>query len=479
MRRRFAASLALILLAACATSHAPRSALRESPQGAPGAAQIFLWKVTPSDGSAGTLYLQGAVHVERGAHPRLDRAALAALEGADEAVVEVELTPEVIAEVAQVTQARGMLPEGELLSGRLSAETWGLVVARCEALGLSAGMFERMSPWMVAATLPILELKLSGYGEEAGVDRFVARRARELGKPVRSLETAAFQVDLFAGLTPELQERMLRDGLREGDFSQQIEALFGAYRAGDVAAMEAATFQDLKAHPEYAELYERIYFSRNSTMAEKLGAMLREQKRFFVAVGAAHLIGDQGLVAHFERSGHRVERVAPLGVAEVGRAEQPWVPVVDEAVGFRFELPAPPQVQSMPTGPGVEAATSYVLDQTILAFAVAAAPLPELPEGFDPRMLVDMAANGAAAQSGGTVESLEDATFAGAPARHLRYTIPGGRAESYLAIRDGALFVAGVVYVGKSRVEDPREAQARRFFESFSFDAGAAPAAAP
>ena len=471
MRRRLAALLALALLAACATTRPAPPDPQPSAPGVPGAAPIFLWKVSPADGTPGTLYLQGAVHLDRGPGPRIDRAALAALEGADEAVVEIEPTPEMLRRIAELMQEKGLLPPGESLSGQLSPELGTLLDARCEKLGLPPALFQKMRPWLAALTLPVLELKLDGFRDDAGVDRFVAERARELGKPVRSLETADFQIELFAGLPPLMQERLLRDGLRESALGPELKAVFEAWRAGDVAALEAAVFVGMKEHPEYAELYERMYFARNRTMAEALREMLAEGQSFFVSVGAGHLVGDRGLVSLLEKAGYRVERVAPLGVAEeLLRAEKPWVPVIDDARGLRFELPAAPLVQEEAN------AQVYILDQTTLALAVTVVPTPPMPKGFDPKPLIDaIAQNVVGSQPGGVVESSEEVFFAGATVRHVRFTFTGGRGEHYVFARNHALFVLAAVQIGKATGEDSRPATAKRFFDGFSFMPAAAP----
>ena len=65
-------------------------------------------------------------------------------------------------------------------------------------------------------------------------------------------------------------------------------------------------------YPEVAEhyrvLHRRVVENRSIVMAHRLFMPLREGGNF-VAVGANHLYGEEGMLALIEKQGYRVERV--------------------------------------------------------------------------------------------------------------------------------------------------------------------------
>ena len=62
---------------------------------------------------------------------------------------------------------------------------------------------------------------------------------------------------------------------------------------------------ELAAHPEYRDLHKRMFDDRNLRMTDRIVEMQQAGGRYFVVVGAGHLVGDQGIVAMLERRGQR------------------------------------------------------------------------------------------------------------------------------------------------------------------------------
>jgi len=96
---------------------------------------------------------------------------------------------------------------------------------------------------------------------------------------------------------------MLRESVESADSEQsQIKSIATAWRAGDVPAMERLALSDMKDAPE---VYEMLLVSRNRRWVPKVEACM-QTNRCFVVVGAAHLIGPDGLVSLLQQRGYAV-----------------------------------------------------------------------------------------------------------------------------------------------------------------------------
>jgi hypothetical protein len=138
-----------------------------------------------------------------------------------------------------------------------------------------------------------------------GVDR--AMIGDFTGRPVRELEGLRGQLSIFDRL-PEPQQRvMLASVVRESENTRRDpERLQRAWLAGDAATIEAATREGFLADPL---LREALLTARNRRWAEALAPMLEQPPRPLIAVGAAHLVGPDGLVALLKARGYRLRRI--------------------------------------------------------------------------------------------------------------------------------------------------------------------------
>ena len=69
---------------------------------------------------------------------------------------------------------------------------------------------------------------------------------------------------------------------------------------------ERIVLDDVKGDPI---MYERLLVNRNRNWLPTLDALLNRKGRAFVVVGAAHLVGRDGLLAMFKAKGYKVEQL--------------------------------------------------------------------------------------------------------------------------------------------------------------------------
>ncbi len=79
-----------------------------------------------------------------------------------------------------------------------------------------------------------------------------------------------------------------------------------AWKTGDLSALEKSSGAGLLADPE---LRAALLTSRNEAWMSHLLPILDRSERPLIAVGAAHLLGEDGLPALLAREGYTVRRV--------------------------------------------------------------------------------------------------------------------------------------------------------------------------
>ncbi|MCU1382967.1 MAG: hypothetical protein JWL71_1664 [Acidobacteria bacterium] len=267
-------------------------------------AKTFTWKAT---GKGGTIYLMGSIHLMPASFYPLDPALEAAFKDSDLLVEEVDLA-EMLDPMAQMAMlTRGMLPSNQSLDTLLSPATLALVKKATGEMGAAGGPLMRFKPWMLAIALQGMELAKSGFDPSLGLDQHFYDQAKDAGKAVQGLETVEFQISRFDGMTMEQQDRFLAETLKElATETATVGKLGDAWKTGDVAAVERVALTDLKSDPV---MYQRLLVERNKNWMPKIEALFARRGRALVIVGAAHLIGPDGLLAMLKAKGYTVEQL--------------------------------------------------------------------------------------------------------------------------------------------------------------------------
>lgn len=279
------ASLLLLVLALLACSPRPQPA------------EPALWRVEDAQGRVGWLF--GTIHSSPVPLDWRTPAVRAAFDEAGAIMVEVgNLADEaqVSATFARLARGAGQPP----LSSRLPPQDRPALAALLQRAGYRDGDFTAMDTW--AAALTLARAGGSESGARNGVDRAVVALAGR--RPVLELEGAEHQLGLFDTLPETEQRDLLAAVVREA--ARPDTDLSAAWRRGDMAALERETRTGLLADPELREV---LFTGRNRAWTLRIAAALREGRRPFVAVGAAHMAGPDGLPAMLESQGFKVTRV--------------------------------------------------------------------------------------------------------------------------------------------------------------------------
>jgi uncharacterized protein YbaP (TraB family) len=269
--------------------------------------KLFLWKASSPTTE---VYLFGSIHLGKKEFYPLAKEIEAAFERSKYLVLEADETKLDVAKVQQLALEHGIYGPPDSLSKHASPETMKALGSVCESLGLPAASAEQMKPWLLSLTLSSLALVKQGYSPELGIDRHFSQAAKEKGKEILELESMEYQIKLLSGLSEKLQLKFLEMTVEEAEGAKErMEKIVGAWSKGDAALLEDEMLKKRAGkNAGQAEFQAKIIDERNVAMAKKIGEYLKTKDVHFVVVGAAHLIGEKGVVRLLEKDGFKVEQ---------------------------------------------------------------------------------------------------------------------------------------------------------------------------
>lgn len=270
----------------------------------------LFWKIE-KQGLASS-YLLGTMHVTDPAVLKMPLGAPYALSKAKVVVIESdEILDEKKAMAGMLTKPQlTMMTDGKTIQDYLSPDDRAKLESALKERGIPLAAVSRMQPWMISSFLALPNCELTRKAKGAVfLDKKIATEAVENGIPVKGLETLQEQLAAMASIPAEFHIKSLVEMVSLGSKMDDVTATMrDLYLSGDIGMtmpMLKWVSPDGSDGEGYAEFEERIVRQRNHTMADRAEPILNSGGAF-MAVGALHLVGDEGLVALLRKKGFTV-----------------------------------------------------------------------------------------------------------------------------------------------------------------------------
>lgn len=292
-------------------SDAQRRELDAAANAMPYGTGLF-WQADKGDAS---LTLIGTMHLYDPRHDRLmdrigDRVAAADL-------LLVEMTPDEERKMrrAMVTDpSLVFITDGPTLPERLSDDLWSELADAARARQMPTMLAAKSQPWFLSMSLAVPPCAMDDLvAGRRGLDHMVMDAAQEADVPMRSLEEWTTLPDHFRAIPVADQIDMLRLTLLEpGLQSEAFVAMLDSYFAGRVAEIREMSrlstalldTGDRSAALEGWRLTEELLLdARNRAWLPRITEAAGPAANIIVAVGAAHLPGEEGLLRLLEHDG--------------------------------------------------------------------------------------------------------------------------------------------------------------------------------
>jgi len=263
-----------------------------------------VWRVT--DGES-TVYLGGTVHLLRPEDYPLPEEFDQAYEGSSELFFETDISSmndlSVQAQMLQQLTYR----DGRTLKDVLDKEAYAALETYTAEVGMPPMMLEQFKPGMIISALQVLEFQRMGFTPQ-GADAFFNTQALIDGKSIGALETLDEQIGYLAAMGEGNESEFIMMSLEELDSTAKlIDEMIGAWRAGDSEALRTLFVDDmLRRAPA---VYDSLLRQRNLRWVPQIEAMFDDLDTEFVLVGAAHLVGADGLVELLRARGYDISKL--------------------------------------------------------------------------------------------------------------------------------------------------------------------------
>ncbi|WP_315794393.1 TraB/GumN family protein [Paenibacillus sp. BIC5C1] len=264
----------------------------------------FMWEV---ESNGNTVYLVGSMHIADESFYPLRKEFEEAFAEADYLGVEIDISKAADEAQQKIVLDLGSYQDGSTLKDHISSETYTQLGDILKKSGLEANALDTFKPWVVESTLTSLKSMKAGYDASAGVDLYFIQKAIERKLPVIELESYESQLGMFNKFSKELQEKTLKATLDNFDvLDDSVNQMAKMWKTGNDEQLLKLT----NSFSDDEEYNKAMLTDRNIGMADKIDGYLKNGKgeEYFIVVGAAHYLGDHGIVNLLKDKGYSVNR---------------------------------------------------------------------------------------------------------------------------------------------------------------------------
>ena len=263
-----------------------------------------IWVATDFDS---TLYLFGTVHLlpDDLVWQREDMRQAFAESGT--IFFEVDTGPSSQVDATVLTTSLGLRSDGLRLSDRLDNYQLNLMEAAANNGDLTIAALDGMQPWLASEYLTFSAAQNAGLSADLSADEALKSRASREGKNILYLESLETQIRATADLPEYIQIRTLTETLEKfNSLGFDATKIAEQWAIGGTDYLTDQLIRPMKSRSP--EVFNRLLRDRNRAWANKIARFMEDSGTGFVAVGTAHLLGDESLLSELREQGYAVQR---------------------------------------------------------------------------------------------------------------------------------------------------------------------------
>ena len=258
----------------------------------------LLWKIS-GNGLPQDSYLFGTIHLIPAKDYFLPRGTDSLLSRSKKLVVEMDISDPALP--AKMMGAM-MLDSGKTLAGLYTPKEYDYLAKKLEKnYHLPVAALQTMKPILVQQSLMIKQF--TGTDHTSYEKKFL-EQAEKNGIEVVGLETLEDQLAALDVMTLDEQAKALLKAVRNPKAGEKsLDKMVKTYKAQDIEALYKAVTEDKADLGKYEDV---LLGNRNRNWIPKIAAMASKET-VFIAVGAGHLGGENGVISLLRKAGYTVE----------------------------------------------------------------------------------------------------------------------------------------------------------------------------
>lgn len=300
MKHLYILLIGLILSnASCSQSEKKENEKPTNPLFEEGTNNSLLWQIT-GNGLKDTSYVFGTMHLIDKEHFYFPESLRNLIKSSDLVVLEIG------EELNNPLKALSLLQldEGQSLFDYFTDEQEETIFTWVQDnMGLNKVQFEaafgKMKPFVLVSLGAEMDVAENGESYEKTIMEIQSKN----GIPLKGLETLEDQIGVFDNFTDEEQASMVMETIRmSGEEDTTMELMIDLYTRQNIDSLHLLIQQEGET---LADKEDELLNNRNHNWIPKINQMVKG-KTVFIAVGAGHLAGEQGVLQLLREEGYKV-----------------------------------------------------------------------------------------------------------------------------------------------------------------------------
>ena len=278
----------------------------------------LLYEVT-KEGSSNKIYILGTIHIGNLKNTEFANYVLKAFDESHYVSAEIdnEDNDDILSELEKMTYA-----DGDSIKNHMSEESYNKLMKFVDENDLDMEIIDKdsLNIEYYSQVVTQVVVERSGLNTDDGIDNYFVNKAKKEGKNFMEVESTEFQDDVLSNLPDRFYEIAIVKTIDElGKEIENAKEAFEIWKKGDeeeiwkddgatIKEEEKANYseEDIKAAEEFDE---KVLYSRNITMTDKLEEFFNNNYDMFYMVGQDHVIGPKGIVSYLRQRGYTVTKL--------------------------------------------------------------------------------------------------------------------------------------------------------------------------
>lgn len=244
-------------------------------------------------------FIYGTIHIMPEKDFIISESVKSALKSCNELAMEIDLNMDLKTQIEMIKLS--MLPDGKTISDITTKENAERIRNFCiDSIKWKESKYNKTSRFKPFFLSSIITQELIGKSKSYEIE--FKKLAKKNKMSMSGLETIQFQMNLMSEISEEEQIRMLLLGLNTDN--SEFKKLLSAYLKKDINLL-GSLMNDAEFSPEF---YSNFIVKRNQKWIPVIAELI-QKKSAFIAVGAAHLPGEEGVLHLLKESGYTITPV--------------------------------------------------------------------------------------------------------------------------------------------------------------------------